>query len=115
MLTDKSNRSDRAKLWAERELDWPHHLWAVSQMVPYFFALVNVNYASYGIYSLRSMEFLPTEVQSMFLEDQHTVRHVCGASNSTWSDMFIESTFRWYGHGQGGLTGITLNNNATKR
>ena len=43
------------------------------------------------------------------------MRHVCGASNSTWSDMFIESTFRWYGHGQGGLTGITLNNNATKR
>ena len=47
MLTDKSNRSDTGKLWAERELDWPHHLWVVSQMVPYLFALVNVNYASY--------------------------------------------------------------------
>ena len=37
---------------------------------------------------------------------------VCGASNSTWSDMFIESTFMGYGHSQGGLTGITLNDKA---
>ena len=51
----------------------------------------------------------------MFLQGQQTVRHVCGASNSTWYDMFIESTFMWYGHSQGGLIGITLNDNATKR
>ena len=44
------------------------------------------------------MASLPTEVQSMFLEGQHTVRHVCGASISTWSDMFTESTFIWYEH-----------------
>ena len=57
MLKDISNRSDTAKLWvdcfvrpslvmivfirAERESDWPLHLWAVSQMVPYFFASVD--------------------------------------------------------------------------
>ena len=29
--------------------------------------------------------------------------YVCGASNSTWFDMFIESTFMRYGHIQGGL------------
>ena len=34
---------------------------------------------------------------------------VCGASNSTWSDMFIESTFMRYGHSQGGSTIITVN------
>ena len=34
---------------------------------------------------------------------------VKGASNLTWSDMFIESTFMRYGHSQGGLRGITLN------
>ena len=34
---------------------------------------------------------------------------VCGASNSTWSGMFIESTFMQYGHCEGDLTGITLN------
>ena len=100
---------------AEQELDWPRHLWAVSQMVPYFFASVYVNYAMYGMFYLRSMASLPTEVQSLFLEGQHVMRHVCGASNSTLSDMFTESTFIWYGHRQGGLTGITLNDNATKR
>ena len=31
------------------------------------------------------------------------------------SDMFTESTFKWYEHSHGGLTGNTLNDNATKR
>ena len=126
MLTNISNRNDTAKLWVdcfvrpslimmtEPELDWPLHLWAVSQMVPYFFASAHVNYARYVMFYLRSMASLPTEVQSLFLEGQQTVRHVCGALNSTWSDMFIESTFIWYGHNHSGLTGITLNDNATK-
>ena len=43
------------------------------------------------------------------------MRHVSSASNSTWSDMFLESTFMRYGHSQGGLTGITSNDNAMKR
>lgn len=38
-----------------------------------------------------------------------------GAANSTWSDMYIETTSMRYGHSQGGLTGITLNDNATQR
>ena len=37
---------------------------------------------------------------------------VCGSPDSTWSDKFIESTFMRYGHSQGGLTGITLNDKA---
>ena len=37
---------------------------------------------------------------------------VCGATNSTWSDIFIESTLIRYGHSKGGLTGITLNDKA---
>ena len=36
------------------------------------------------------------------------MRHVSDAPNSTWSDVFIESTFMRYGH-------ITLNDNAMKR
>ena len=83
-------------------------------MVPYFFASVHVNYARYGVFYLRSVESLPTEIQSLFLQGQYTVRHVCGASNSACSDKFIESTFIWYGYSQGGLTGIKLNDNATK-
>ena len=34
------------------------------------------------------------------------------ASNSTWFDIFIESTFMRYGHSQCGLTLITLNDTA---
>ena len=34
---------------------------------------------------------------------------VCGATNSTRSDIFIESTLMRYGHSNGGLAGITLN------
>ena len=37
---------------------------------------------------------------------------VCGATNSTWSDIFNKSTFMRYGHSKGGLTGITLNDKA---
>ena len=37
---------------------------------------------------------------------------VCGATNSTWSDIFIESTLMRYGHSKGGLAGITLNDKA---
>ena len=37
---------------------------------------------------------------------------ICGATNSTWSDIFIESTLMRYGHSKGDLTGITLNDMA---
>ena len=41
---------------AEREGEWPLHLSAVSDMIPYFFAAGHQNYARYGLYYLRSME-----------------------------------------------------------
>ena len=94
------------------------HFIAVGQMLPYFFASSHVNYARYELYYLRSMESLPEDVHSLFMQGQHTMRHVSCASavsNSTWSSMFIESSFMRYGHSQGGLTGITLNDNAMKR
>ena len=38
---------------------------------------------------------------------------ICGATNSTWSDIFIESTsLMRYGHSKGDLTGIILNDMA---
>ena len=61
------------------------------------------------------MKSLPEDAHSLFMQDQHTIRHVSGASNSTWSDRFIESTFMRYGHNQDGLTGINLNDNPIKR
>ncbi len=130
-LINVSDRSPTAKLWvdcfvrpclvlmafirAERESDWPLHLWSYSQMIPYFFAAGHANYARYGLYYLRSMESLPSEIQKLFMKGQHTMRHTPGSANSTWSDMFIETTFMRYGHSHGGLTGITLNDSATRR
>ena len=60
-LEGKAEESRTAKLWldnlvkpvlvmmvfirSEREGDWPLHLWAVTQMIPYFFAAGHSNYA----------------------------------------------------------------------
>ena len=67
------------------------------------------NYARYGLYYLRSMEKLPTELLKNFMKGEHVMRHQKGFWNGIWSDMFIETTFMKYGKGPGGLIGITLN------
>ena len=36
---------------AEREGDWPLHLEAVKQMMPYFYASGHVNYARYRLFT----------------------------------------------------------------
>ena len=61
------------------------------------------------------MEKLPSEVLKAFLKGHHVMRHVAGVWNAIWSDMFIESTFMRYGHGPGGIVGITLQQSALKR
>ncbi len=123
-LEELACRSKTAKLWidvvikpvfiimqfvrAEREGDWPLHLKAFRRMIPYFFAAAHVHYARYGLYYLRCMESLPAEVLEHFMKGEHVMRHVKGLWNGIWSDMFIESTFMRYGHGQSGIIGITL-------
>ena len=93
---------------AEREGDWPLHLAAVKKMLPYFFASAHVNYARYSLYYLRSMESLGEEELLKFMKGEHVMHHVPGLWNGIWSDMFIETTFMRYGHGPGGIIGITL-------
>jgi len=131
LLESKAIRSRTAKLWldnlikpvfimmlfirAEREGDWSLHICAVTAMMPYFFAAGHANYARYGLYYLRSMERLPDEVLARFLKGEHVMRHKPGLWNGIWSDMYIETTFMRYGHGPGGLIGITLNQSALKR
>ena len=82
--------------------------------MPYLFSASHVNFAWYGLHYLHSMETLPSEIKHYFLQEQHIMRHAASATNSTWSDMFIKTTFMRYGHSQGGLTGITPNDNATQ-
>ena len=100
---------------AEREADWPLHLYAVKRMLPYFFASGHVNYARYSLYYLISMSKLPLSVEKRFVEGKHAMRHQPGIYNGQWSDLFIESTFMRYGHSPGGIIGFTLNSSAVKR
>jgi hypothetical protein len=100
---------------AEREAEWPLHLYAVKEMMPYFFAAGHHNYARYGLYYLRSMERLPGEILHHFMKGHHVMRHQPGIWNAVWSDMFIESTFMRYGHGAGSIIGITLKPAALKK
>ena len=123
-LDHAASASNTSKLWvdcfikpvfimmmhieAKREGDWPLHLVAVKQMLPYFFASSHMNYTRYGLYYLRSMECLGQEELSKFMKGEHVMHQVPGLWNSIWSDMFIETTFMRYGHGPGGIIGITL-------
>jgi len=54
------------------------------------------------------MEALQHEELSKFMKGEHVMHHVPKLWNGIWSDMFIETTFMRYGHGPGGIIGITL-------
>ena len=43
------------------------------------------------------------------------MHHKPGIWNGMWSDMYIETTFMRYGHGPGGLVGVTLKPNTVAR
>ena len=125
LLDECSQYSNTAKMWvdclikpvlcmmlfvrAEREGDWPLHLFAVKRMIPYFFAANHFNYAHYGLYYLRSMQQFPPAVLKSFMNGEHVSRHQDGIWNGTWSDLFIETTYMRYGHGPSGVIGSTLN------
>ncbi|KAL8568389.1 hypothetical protein ACOMHN_066414 [Nucella lapillus] len=66
------------------------------------------NYARALIVYLRTIERLPPDILVHFLNGKHVMRHVEGLWNGIPSDMFIESTFMRYGHGQAGIVGVTL-------
>ena len=100
---------------AEREGDWALHLYAVSKMIPYFFAAGHHHYARYATYYLNDMKNLPSEIEERFLRGEHTTRHQRGLWNGIWSDMHIETTFMKYGKGPGGLIGVTLQQRSVKK
>ena len=53
-------------------------------------------------------ESLGQEELSKFMKGEHVMHHVPGLWNGICSDVFIETTFMHYGHGPGGIIGITL-------
>ena len=93
---------------AEREGDWPLHLLAVEEMMPYFFASAHFNYARYGLLYLRSMQHLHPTLLKRFMAGEHVMHHTDWLWNGIWSDLFIESTYMRYGHGPSGIIGSTL-------
>ena len=95
---------------AEREDEWPLHLFAVKKKIPYFFAAGHVHYARYATYSM-----LPEDVLKRFMDGEHVMRHQNGLWIGIWSDMNIETTFMRHGKGSRGLIGITLQPKAVKQ
>ncbi len=93
---------------AKREGDWLLHVHCVKAMMPYFFATGHQSYARLGLVYLRAIENLHESILPYFLKGKHVMRHMKDLWNGVWSDMFIESTFMRYGHGQAGIVRITL-------
>ena len=60
---------------AEREGEWALHLWAVNEIIPYFFAAGHIHYARYGLIYLRAMQKLRGETLERFLKGEHVQRH----------------------------------------
>ena len=78
---------------AEQEGEFPLHLYACRQMIPYFFAAGHVNYARYGLCHLLSMSRLPSSILDQYLKGEHVLRHREGIWNGNWSDMMIETSY----------------------
>ena len=93
---------------AEREGDWPLNISAVDEMMPYVFASAHFNYARYGLLYLRSMRHLHPALLKRFMAGEQVMRHTDGLWNGIWSDLFIESTYMYYGHCPSGIIGATL-------
>lgn len=123
LIETSGERSKITKLWveylikpvfimmmfvrAEREGDWPLHMFAVEKMLPYFLASEQFSCARYGLYYLRSMQRLPLSVHQKFMKGEHVIYHQDGIWNGIWSDLFIETTYMRYGHGPSGIIGFT--------
>ena len=53
---------------AEREGELALHLWAVNEIIPYFFAARHIHYARYGLIYLRSMQKLHHCMQKIIVK-----------------------------------------------
>ena len=92
---------------AEREGEFPLHLYACQQMIPYFFAAGHINYARYGVCYLMTMSKLPPTLLDQFLRGEHVLRQQHGIWNGIWSDMMIETSYMKFGKGPSGIIGKT--------
>ena len=85
---------------AEREGEFGLHLHCCKKMISYFFAAGHWNYARDSIVYLRSIEKMPTDLLSRFMNGEHVIRIKDGLFNRISSDMAIETTKMKVGKGK---------------
>ena len=74
-------------------------------MLPYFRSAGCHNYARYAVLYVHHMKGLDP-VTMKKLQYGAFLRHIPGIYNSTWTDMFIETTYMRLGHGPSGAIGV---------
>lgn len=97
---------------AEREGDWELHLRVVEKMIPYFLIFNHINYVRGCILYLADMKTLPEELKTPFKQGYFTVKRSLGKFNSVATDHALEQSLIRSSKVQGGLIGITKNENA---
>ena len=128
-LDNISEQSPTSKLWvdnlirpvlymmlfvrAEREGDWPLHLYVVSKMMSYFFAAGHQNYAPYGLYYMHDMKKLPAQVLERFMRGEHVTEKVCGMVYGP--TCLLKQPLCGIVKDPGGLIGLTLKAKVVKK
>ena len=92
---------------AEREGEFPIHLHACKEMLPYFLSTGHWNYAWVGVAYVRMMEKLSPSLLDRFMKGKHIIDLRKGYWNGIWSDMGIKSTYMKIGKGPVGLISVT--------
>ena len=107
LLEARAGRNRTSKMWTENlvktviiimnfsrgghEGNWVLHLLAAEAMLPYFRATCCHNYTNYDACYVHHMKGLDP-VMMKKLQYGAFVGHITGICNSTWTDMFIETT-----------------------
>ena len=119
-LENLSSKSKTCKMWidtiikptfhlmlhdrSDHEGDFALHLYAAKQMMPLIFAANKHNYARYGLYYIKSMNWLSRAMEQHFLKGEQALRLKDGIYNSIASDMFIECTWMRRGKNRKGYS-----------
>ena len=123
VLEELSAKSKTCKLWidlvikpafiimlytrSDHEGDFSLHLYATILMLPYIFAAHKYHYARFGLFYVRSMQWMPEQCQEKFLKGEHALRLKAGINNAVPSDQFIECTWMRKGKSEDGVIGNT--------
>ena len=86
------------------ERDWVLHILDEEAMLPYFRSAGCHNYARYAAFYVHHMKGLDQVIMKI-LQCGVFERHISGICNSTWTDMFIETTYLRLWHGPTGDIG----------